>query len=395
MTWPTRPLGELASQIDYGLTASARDGEGPRFLRITDLQDGHVDWDTVPSCSLIDGLARYHLVPGDIVFARTGATTGKSFLIRECPAEAVFASYLIRVRPGPDLAPEYLARFFESPAYWRQITSSATGTAQPGVNSSKLRELHVPVGPLPEQRRIAAILDEADALRRKRREALALFDDLLRATFMEMFGDPVTNPHRWPMRPLREVLGSIDAGWSASGSERPAGDGEWGVLKVSAVSTGVFQPDENKVVVAPAFTKPPVVPRRGDLLFSRANTRELVAASCLVEQDVERLFLPDKLWRLTCHDGIASVEWLRLLLADAGFRRQLTKQATGTSGSMLNVSQDKLLNLVAPVPPFPMQEKFAAILWGVLDQRVLVGKSTARTDQVFASLLHGAFGAPQ
>src|SRR5437762_10231663 len=90
---------EVAESIQYGHTASASASEeGPRFLRITDIQNGAVDWDSVPSCDIAENdIPKYRLAEGDLVFARTGATTGKSFLIRKCP-DAVFASYLIRVR---------------------------------------------------------------------------------------------------------------------------------------------------------------------------------------------------------------------------------------------------------------------------------------------------------
>ena len=92
------PLSQVSELIDYGVTAAADEHSiGPKFLRITDIQDGAVDWDTVPFCPCdIRKLSASKLRPGDIVFARTGATTGKSFLIRSCPTDAVFASYLIR-----------------------------------------------------------------------------------------------------------------------------------------------------------------------------------------------------------------------------------------------------------------------------------------------------------
>jgi type I restriction enzyme S subunit len=154
--WQVRSLGSLVSSIDYGVTASADARPiGPKFLRITDIQDGRVDWRNVPHCECDDGVAaRAALSKGDIVFARTGATTGKSFLIQECPVGAVFASYLIRVRPDP-LVPEFLFGFFQSPTYWRQIRSMAEGAAQPGVNASKLAALLVPIPPLATQEEYA------------------------------------------------------------------------------------------------------------------------------------------------------------------------------------------------------------------------------------------------
>jgi type I restriction enzyme S subunit len=220
--WPTATLGEIAASVEYGLTASAISlPEGPKFLRITDIQNDHVDWESVPFCKATQAEeAAKSLAPGDIVFARTGATTGKSFLLRTCPARAVFASYLIRVRPSARFDPVYLSRFFQSETYWAQIRKSARGAAQPGINSTVLKELLIPLPPLDEQQRIAEILDEADNLRHKRREALAIFQGTNRAIFLEMFGDPIANNLAWPTVHLGDV-GTLERGVS---KHRPRND---------------------------------------------------------------------------------------------------------------------------------------------------------------------------
>jgi type I restriction enzyme S subunit len=159
--WQMVRVKDVASSIQYGHTASAVSRiDGPRFLRITDIQDGQVDWDTVPSCDITAGeISKYRLAAGDLVFARTGATTGKSFLIGECP-EAIFASYLIRVRVSPEVNSRYLAAFFQSPDYWQQIEAGKRGIGQPNVNGTVLGEVQFPLRPLPEQRRIVAEIEK-------------------------------------------------------------------------------------------------------------------------------------------------------------------------------------------------------------------------------------------
>src|SRR6266487_1981874 len=152
---------EVSESIQYGHTASATQRqEGPRFLRITDIQDGKVDWNSVPSCDIVaEDVPKYRLSKGDLVFARTGATTGKSFLIRDCP-EAVFASYLIRVRASSDVDPRYLALFFQSPDYWQQIERGKRGIGQPNVNGKTLGEVKLPLRPLDEQQCIVAEIEK-------------------------------------------------------------------------------------------------------------------------------------------------------------------------------------------------------------------------------------------
>ena len=143
--WVERRLGEL-SRINYGYTESASaEMIGPHFLRITDIQDEGVDWSTVPYCRIDkDDLPKYKLSDGDIVFARTGATTGKSYLVSN-PPDSVFASYLIRVQLSEKaLLPGFLYLFFQTRSYWDVIRAGVSGSTQGGFNASKLGELTVP-----------------------------------------------------------------------------------------------------------------------------------------------------------------------------------------------------------------------------------------------------------
>ena len=177
--WGLASLKDLVRSVRYGLTASATYAPvGPRFLRITDLQDNEVNWDTVPFCQCNED-AKFRLRPGDIVVARTGATTGKSQMIDFVPEPTVFASYLIRLEAIDECISSYLARFMKSEGYWKQITTVKQGMAQPGVNATLLSGLEVPVAPLNEQRRIVAKIEELTARSRRAREALEAVPPLL------------------------------------------------------------------------------------------------------------------------------------------------------------------------------------------------------------------------
>ena len=161
--WEVRRLEELSSAIQYGYTAKATTERlGPKLLRITDIQDERVNWGNVPFCKIAaSDLPKYRLRDGDIVFARTGATTGKSFLVTE-PPEAIFASYLIRLRLlEKELSPEFVSLYFQTDHYWKSIREGSTGSAQGGFNATKLSAISIPVPPLPEQKRIVGVLDKA------------------------------------------------------------------------------------------------------------------------------------------------------------------------------------------------------------------------------------------
>lgn len=212
--WQTKKLGEV-SKINYGYTEKASfKGIGPKFLRITDIQDNCVDWETVPFCKIgKNALYKYLLSEGDIVFARTGATTGKSFLLTNPPL-AVFASYLIKLRilDLEILAPEFLFLFFQTKTYWDKIETGLSGSAQGGFNATKLAEISVPLPPLSEQQRIVAILDEAFAAITTAKEnaeknlqnARELFESYLQSVF--------ANPgDGWEKKTLNQISENLDS----------------------------------------------------------------------------------------------------------------------------------------------------------------------------------------
>ncbi len=156
--WIVRNVGDISKPPQYGYTQSAQNEPvGPRFLRITDIQDGLVDWSSVPYSECDQAtFGRYKLIDGDIVFARSGATTGKTLLITD-PPDAVFASYLIRLQIINDATPDFVYWFFQSPNYWKQIV--LRGGAQPNMNAQILRSVRVPIlaDPLAQSELVAGL----------------------------------------------------------------------------------------------------------------------------------------------------------------------------------------------------------------------------------------------
>ena len=160
--WDIRSVSEICGKPQYGFTESAvHQAVGPKFLRITDIQNGKVDWRSVPYCRCAD-VDKYRLHVGDILFARTGATTGKSYIVDICP-EAVFASYLIRLRAGPDVSPRYLWWYFQSSDYWAQVFGGIDVGAQPNMNGKKLSSLRIPIPSLAQQDQVATKMDSIQA----------------------------------------------------------------------------------------------------------------------------------------------------------------------------------------------------------------------------------------
>ena len=154
--WSWARLGSITDVIQYGLSNSAESTGDYRLLRITDIQDGCVNWESVPFTNT-DEPEKYLLHENDIVFARTGATVGKSFLITDLPYISVYASYLIRIRLINGISANYIYQFFNSYCYWEQITGKAVGVGQPNCNGTSLKELFIPLPPQAEQSRIVPV----------------------------------------------------------------------------------------------------------------------------------------------------------------------------------------------------------------------------------------------
>ena len=167
--WVWTEISEIASSINYGVSESAKAIGKYRLLRITDIQDGKVSWESVPFTDYPEDKAKaFELSDGDILFARTGATVGKSYLVMSAPNNAIFASYLIRVHYSRSVIPQYIKYFFESGYYWGQISSSSVGVGQPNVNGTSLGKLRIPLPPAAEQKRISEEahrwMDDIDSL---------------------------------------------------------------------------------------------------------------------------------------------------------------------------------------------------------------------------------------
>lgn len=267
-----------------------------------------------------------------------------------------------------------------------------------GVGGSLLRarpaqvaNISIPLPPLPEQCRIAAILDQAYALRAKRRKALAKVDEMAQAIFVEMFGDFRKNKMLWPVYPVSHYVAAFQGGKSleADGDKIFAKNH---ILKISAVTGMVFRPTECKPLANDY--EPPLehFVRSGDLLFSRANTTDLVGAVAYVEETPSNLVLPDKLWRFVFHEPL-SVDPLFIwaLFQTPAVRDEIERRATGTSGSMKNISQGKLLSLPTIVPPLTKQQEFSQRIRELQSLKMKQSIFVAETDNLFASLQHHAF----
>lgn len=160
--WKWIRWGDLSEKIQYGYNAPAKSEGRIKMVRISDIQDNKVLWDTVPYCEMEEEqIADYLLRENDILFARTGGTVGKSYIVSDIPEDAIFAGYLIRTSYSNKLCSQYMKFFMESKLYWKQLRNGTIATAQPNCNGQTLSKMMVPLPPFTEQLRIVATVEKA------------------------------------------------------------------------------------------------------------------------------------------------------------------------------------------------------------------------------------------
>lgn len=163
-SWCWERWGNISFSIQYGFNAPAIESGDIKMVRISDIHDNKVNWQDVPYCKISQSeIGTYLLQENDILFARTGGTVGKSFLMGTVSEPAIYAGYLIRTRYSKELCPQYLKSFMESSLYWEQLRSGTIATAQPNCNGKTLGRMLLPIPPKNEQNRIISKLQTIES----------------------------------------------------------------------------------------------------------------------------------------------------------------------------------------------------------------------------------------
>ena len=264
------------------------------------------------------------------------------------------------------------------------------GATRQKLTQATMRQMLIPQRAYQEQCDIVAQMNKVNLIIKTRQNQLQKLDELVKARFVELFGEPCKNSLGWNTSTVGALISVCEAGWSGNGTQRKKEPGEIAVLKVSAVTKGYFIPAECKVLDNQRNIKKYIFPHSGDLLFSRANTREMVGATAVITQDYPEHILPDKLWRIRFIDT-ANVIYMKYVLSDESIRSIFSSVSTGTSGSMFNVSMDKFKSITVPLPPLERQTRFAAFVEQVNKSKVAVQKSLDEAQLLFDSLMQQYF----
>lgn len=283
----------------------------------------------------------------------------------------------------------YLYYFLRSKTEY--LNSVGRGATFKEISKSIVENIEIPLPPLSAQCQIADRLDVIKTVIGKHKVQIENLDLLVKSRFVEMFGEPFVSNLKYDVRSIADIVKEIVSGQSIKGEERMVGPGEVAVLKVSAVTSGRFRPDEHKVILDRTQLKKEIHPNAGDLLFSRANTREYVGATCIVDKNYPYLLLPDKLWRLELRKEVLPI-YLQMYMSMPSVRAVLSDMATGTSGSMYNISMEKLKKLPVSVPPVFLQERYVSFAQETNKSKFAIQKSLEELETLKKALMQQYFG---
>lgn len=387
-------LGDVCEILNgYAFKSANYTDKGVRIIRISNVQKGYIE-DNMPAFYPFDDInvAKYELFEGDLLLSLTGnvgrvGRLDKKFL----PAALNQRVACIRIKDNTALDKSFLFDFLNSDSFEQKCILSSKGVAQKNMSTEWLKDYKIPLPPLDEQRKIAAVLDKVSDLIAKRRRQLDKLDELVKSRFIEMFGDPITNEMGWEKVQLSTCIESIDNGKSLV-CDTSARQGNWpAVLKLSAATYGFYRPEENKAMLDENQFVEDAAVRAGDLLFTRKNTPELVGMCAYVYDTPGRLMMPDLIFRLNTTNRCNKV-FLWKLINHNLFRDCIRAIATGSAKSMSNISKERLLNLEIILPPAELQEQFAAFVAQIDKSKLAIQKSLENLEILKKALMQKYFG---
>jgi type I restriction enzyme S subunit len=302
--------------------------------------------------------------------------------------KGVCSTDILPLRPAKGLDKRYLWRWLRQPRVVAESTRLAAGANLPRISPDSLIEMRIPLPPIEEQHRIAAVLDQADELRAKRRAALALLDTLTESVFLDMFGDPVTNPMDWPDVALGEI---VSMPLRNGVSPASAGATTEQVLTLSAITRGRYDPQARKESTFAAV--PPANKRvdASDMLICRGNGNpELVGRGHFPTQSMPEVVFPDTMIAARIPATRMDHAFVERFWACAAVRNQIQSVARTTNGTF-KVNQTALESVRLLDPPLVLQERFGERIAGVSRLAGWQQASLAELDALFAALQHRAF----
>ena len=356
---------------------------GIRIIRIANVQKGYIE-DSSPAFYPMDSIEakKYQLKENDLLMSLTG-NVGRVGLLTSnfLPAALNQRVACLRIKDSSTFEKAYLFHVLNSDFFFFLCIESANGVSQKNMSTEWLKEYEIPLPPLDEQRRIAAVLDRVSDLIAKRREQLDKLDELVKARFVEMFGDPVSNPKGWEKGTIRDVVSEVKYGTS-----RPAVDGgAYKYLRMGNITfDGHLDLSDLKYIDIPDSELEKCLVRKGDVLFNRTNSKELVGKTCVFDLD-EPMVIAGYIIRVRVNKKVLPIYLSAVLNSQYG-KQTLADMCKAIVGQA-NINAQELQDIAILIPPIELQKKFSNYTETVKKSKLTIQQSLDKLEVLKKALM--------
>ena len=357
---------------------------GSSNLKQSDIIDATGDYPIYGAAGYIGNVDFYHQDKPYVAVVKDGAGIGRTTLH---PAKSSVIGTMQYLLPKENVLPEYLCYVVR----YMHLEKYFTGATIPHIYFKDYKNEQFNLDSLERQAEIVDILGKCERVIASREDELQKLDELIKARFVEMFGNPVSNPKGWDYATFDDCLDGIENGKSFVCDSVPRVGEYPAILKLSAATYGFYNPEENKAVLYEDDFVESAEVHNGDLLFTRKNTPELVGMAAYIKTTPKKLMMPDLIFRLNTKPNCNKI-FLWKLINHELYRGQIESAASGSAKSMSNISKERLRKLKFPLPPSKLQDDFAEFVEQVDKSKVAVQKALDKAQTLFDSLMQEYFG---
>lgn len=360
------------------------------LLRANNIQDGKIVLDDVLYVSKSKVNASQYLRRGDILVCTSSGSkelVGKAASVDE-DLPAVFGAFCKVVRPKIECC-KYVGHFFQSPYYRNYISAASAGANINNLRNEHIADLHIPLPPLDKQRKIAAVLDKVSDLIAKRRQQLDKLDLLIKARFLEMFGDPENNSRNWRVLPMSKICSVGSSKRIYQSEQSSSGIPFWRVSDLTnLINTGTVTPDlyipEERYE---ALQSQGQVPAPDDILITSRGT----LGQCYIVKANDRFYFQDGMisWLSGYMDGVTPL-YISYLFTMPGFRKQIDSMQAGSTVAYLSIAMIKKLKVM--LPDMESQQQFASFVEQTEKTKTAISRSLEKLETLKKVLMQEYFG---
>lgn len=361
--------------------------EGYPLITSKNVKDNEIDFNNVNYISLEDFEKiniRSKVDMGDIIMPMIG-TIGNPVIVNTDKLFAIKNVALIKFNETNKLNNRYVYYTLKSPFVVNQLNTNKRGGTQAFVSLSNIRDIQIPMFELEKQKKIVEILDKAQELIDKRKEQIEACDELVKSRFIEMFGDPATNPMRWPEGTIRDIVSEVKYGTSKPAVE----GGRYKYLRMNNITyNGSLDVSNLKYIDIPDKEIEKCIVRNGDVLFNRTNSKELVGKTCVFDLD-EPMIIAGYIIRVRMNEK-ALPEFLSAILNSKYGKETLYGMCKAIVGQA-NINAQELQDIRVFIPPIELQIIYVQFIKQIYKLKFEMEQSLKQLEDNFNSLMQRAF----